>query len=157
MKRGEVVATGWKYSAVFCIPLYDPAALASLVAERDAALAQRTYAHMCRSDHAEIGHNVSDDDERCPLCRVRNECDYYRGRDEAGAEREREAITRAESAKAARDALQEALRNLVVKLDAVKGPADGVFVFASIHGYHYTGPTYEAELAAARTLSVKPK
>lgn len=27
------------------------------------------YAHMCREDHVEIGHNDSEN-ERCPLCRV---------------------------------------------------------------------------------------
>lgn len=30
----------------------------------------RTYAHMCKNDHVEIGYSQSDDDERCPLCRV---------------------------------------------------------------------------------------
>lgn len=28
-----------------------------------------TYAHMCRSDHQQIGHNDSEH-ERCPLCRA---------------------------------------------------------------------------------------
>lgn len=34
-----------------------------------------TYAHMCRMDHPQIGHNVSDD-ERCPLCRERDRADH---------------------------------------------------------------------------------
>ena len=32
------------------------------------------YAHMCRSDHVEIGHNDSEH-ELCPLCRMQNERD----------------------------------------------------------------------------------
>jgi hypothetical protein len=30
----------------------------------------RSYPHMCRDEHVEIGHSDSSDDERCPLCRV---------------------------------------------------------------------------------------
>lgn len=30
----------------------------------------RTYAHMCRDQHIEIGHNDSGEDERCPLCQA---------------------------------------------------------------------------------------
>jgi hypothetical protein len=30
----------------------------------------RTYPHMCRNDHIEIGHAYSGDDERCPLCQT---------------------------------------------------------------------------------------
>ena len=33
-----------------------------------------TYAHMCRMDHVEIGHNDSEH-ELCPLCRMQNERD----------------------------------------------------------------------------------
>lgn len=32
----------------------------------------RTYAHMCRDDHQEIGHNDSEH-EQCPLCRAHGE------------------------------------------------------------------------------------
>jgi hypothetical protein len=30
----------------------------------------RVYAHMCRDQHIEIGHNDSGEDERCPVCRA---------------------------------------------------------------------------------------
>jgi uncharacterized small protein (DUF1192 family) len=30
----------------------------------------KSYAHMCRDGHTQIGHNDSSDDERCPLCRA---------------------------------------------------------------------------------------
>jgi len=33
-----------------------------------------SYAHMCRDEHVEIGHNDSEH-ELCPLCRAINECD----------------------------------------------------------------------------------
>jgi hypothetical protein len=29
-----------------------------------------TYAHMCRDQHVQIGHDDSGNDERCPLCRA---------------------------------------------------------------------------------------
>lgn len=29
-----------------------------------------SYAHMCKTQHAEIGHNDSGEDERCPLCQA---------------------------------------------------------------------------------------
>jgi hypothetical protein len=35
-------------------------------------LHHRTYAHMCRDDHIQIGHNDSSC-ELCPLCRANNE------------------------------------------------------------------------------------
>jgi hypothetical protein len=28
------------------------------------------YAHMCRDQHVQIGHDYSGDDERCPLCQA---------------------------------------------------------------------------------------
>lgn len=28
--------------------------------------------HMCRDEHTEIRHGLSDDDERCPVCRERD-------------------------------------------------------------------------------------
>lgn len=47
----------------------------------------RSYPHMCRMDHVEIGHSMSDEDERCPLCRaldeggrLREENELLRGR-----------------------------------------------------------------------------
>lgn len=43
----------------------------------------RTYAHMCRMDHIEIGHNDSGDDERCPVCRVMDALAAERARREA--------------------------------------------------------------------------
>lgn len=33
------------------------------------------YPHMCRDGHPEIGHALSDDDERCPVCRERDRAD----------------------------------------------------------------------------------
>ena len=33
----------------------------------------KSYPHMCRMDHPEIGHSVSDNDDRCPLCRALDE------------------------------------------------------------------------------------
>lgn len=32
--------------------------------------AMRTYAHMCRDNHPEIGFSFDDDDERCLVCRL---------------------------------------------------------------------------------------
>lgn len=32
----------------------------------------RSYPHMCRDEHIEIGHADSGDDERCPLCRAKD-------------------------------------------------------------------------------------
>lgn len=32
--------------------------------------ARREYAHMCRDGHHQIGHNVSGDDKRCPMCQA---------------------------------------------------------------------------------------
>lgn len=32
--------------------------------------AATNYAHMCRDGHAQIGHNISSDDERCPPCQA---------------------------------------------------------------------------------------
>lgn len=46
--------------------------IASIEAERDAAKA-KSLPHMCRDEHAEIRHAVSDDDERCPVCRERDD------------------------------------------------------------------------------------
>ena len=37
-----------------------------------------SYPHMCRMDHVEIGHAVSDDDERCPLCRMHDDLAFER-------------------------------------------------------------------------------
>jgi ribosomal protein L37AE/L43A len=55
-----------------------------------------TYAHMCRDEHEQIGHNDSEN-ERCPVCRERD---------------------RAERAEQARDAAHAALRE-------VRGPECG--------------------------------
>lgn len=33
------------------------------------------YAHMCRDDHVQIGHNDSTH-ERCPMCRLRDTLDH---------------------------------------------------------------------------------
>jgi hypothetical protein len=35
---------------------------------------KETYAHMCRDDHVQIGHNDSTE-ERCPVCRERDRAD----------------------------------------------------------------------------------
>jgi hypothetical protein len=37
------------------------------------------YAHMCRDEHIQIGHNDSEH-ERCPLCRAKDELESLRGR-----------------------------------------------------------------------------
>lgn len=34
---------------------------------------KKEYAHMCRMDHVQIGHNESEHEE-CPLCRANSEC-----------------------------------------------------------------------------------
>ncbi len=37
-----------------------------------------SYAHMCRDNHVQIGHNDSRDDEQCPLCRADAEIERLR-------------------------------------------------------------------------------
>jgi hypothetical protein len=36
-----------------------------------------TFPHYCAMDHIPIGHSDSGDDERCPLCRMRDQRDHY--------------------------------------------------------------------------------
>jgi hypothetical protein len=36
-----------------------------------------TYAHMCRDEHVQIGHNDSEH-EMCPVCRAKAEADHLR-------------------------------------------------------------------------------
>ncbi len=49
---------------------------------------------------------------------------------------------------------QTALRNLVAALDAIEAHPDwhNVWTIANAHGARYTGPTYKAELEAARAV-----
>ena len=37
----------------------------------------RSYPHMCRDEHIEIGHADSGDHERCPLCRANDRIAAY--------------------------------------------------------------------------------
>lgn len=48
------------------------------------------YAHMCRMDHEEIGHNDSEHED-CPLCRMQNDRDALAERCEKLLEALREA------------------------------------------------------------------
>jgi hypothetical protein len=45
--------------------------IARLTGERD-RLRRDHLPHMCRDEHTEIRHGLSDDDERCPVCRERD-------------------------------------------------------------------------------------
>jgi hypothetical protein len=51
-----------------------------------------------------------------------------------------------------REAIKQALVNLVTKIDEVFAHDSyrGVWVMAHVHGYTYNGPTFEAELNAAK-------
>lgn len=56
--------------------------------------AVRRYAHMCRMDHEQIGHNDSEH-EQCPLCRAQDERDVLStelAEAKAEIERMREAL-----------------------------------------------------------------
>ena len=71
-----------------------------------------------------------------------------------GAKRERLIIMNSEEKKYRKriQTLEEALRNLIDKLDAVEPTLQGWAVLAHIHGQRYDGPTYENELRCAREL-----
>ena len=61
-----------------------------MLTDEQAMAARLTYAHMCRDEHVQVGHNDSES-ERCPVCRERD---------------------RAEQAEQARDAAHAALREV---------------------------------------------
>lgn len=63
--------------------------ITALRAERDAARRER-LPHMCRDDHPEIRHAVSDDDERCPVCRERDRASAAEAERDAAAKRNAE-------------------------------------------------------------------
>lgn len=48
--------------------------------------------------------------------------------------------------------LEDALRNLVDKLDAVQPTVEAWAVLAHVHGQRYDGPNYAVELQSAREL-----
>lgn len=82
------------------------------------------YAHMCRDDHPQIGHNVSDDDERCPVCRERDRADY----------------------------IKDAASALVERMEAIyEDPAfKSVWAINQLHVGPYVGPKWEAEFSALK-------
>lgn len=63
-----------------------------------------------------------------------------------------EAYVELRDVKKERDALRDKLRDLVDKLDEVEPAITNAFLLEHIHGRPYNGPTYAAELKAARTL-----
>ena len=103
----------------------------------DADRLARGYAHICRDNHVQIGHNDSDH-EQCPVCRERNRADHAEV--QLAAERQ------------ARETLEQAAKALVVKLDAAIPALDGICVLASVHGMGYQGAKFGVELEALRAL-----
>lgn len=91
------------------------------------------YAHMCRMDHEEIGHNDSEHED-CPLCRMQNERDVL-----------------AERCEKLREALQEAERGFDLAYDAAeKGQADEVLLHCGAHGALISTTLFRVALAAPK-------
>jgi hypothetical protein len=53
-------------------------ALAEAVKSKVEGMKKNSYPFMCRMDHPQIGYDESGDDERCPLCFMRDERDTFR-------------------------------------------------------------------------------
>ncbi len=47
----------------------------------------KQYNAMCKCDHIQIGYNIFDEDERCPLCRLIDENEMLKGKVEYLKER----------------------------------------------------------------------
>lgn len=83
--------------------------MSSCTARMDAS--STAYAHMCRDEHQQIGHNDSEH-ERCPLCRANDNLDYAMARIQAEVSK---AFDMAQSANDALRAINTICINQTVK------------------------------------------